>query len=711
MIKRIHCIALASVILIQCGNQKFSKRQSISLNGTWDVEESISDEMPKTFSHQVLVPGIIDMASPSFDSAGLKCRKRNYYWFCRQFTIDKEIPPVVLLKINKAMYGTKVFINGKEVGNNHYCFTPSYFNIRDFVKAGEKNEIMVRLGAYRDNLPDSIPDGRDYEKIKYFSGIYDDVNIILSDFPYIENVQIVPDIDKKQIRVVAEINSDKEMSCFKLEYQIEEAKSGDKYISAETDSMKLSKGINKIDFIVPINDCHLWSPEDPFLYKLNLATGNDSKSQRFGMRTFHFDKKRKLAVLNGKPYALLGTNVCIFRFFEDSLRGNLPWQEEWIRKLHLQFKNMNWNCIRYTLGFPPEKWYDIADETGMLIQDEYPVWSWFEPIRPNERILAEEYKRWMRERWNHPCVVIWDAQNETNTDATGKAIQMVRKLDLSNRPWDNGFSPPQSDEDCIESHPYLFERYCGFFDKFKNIRFPSEQGYMKDLFDTVRMPFYDPNEFNPPPTGRYENPVIANEYDYLWINRDGSSTHLTDSIYKYVFGDNLTTEQRRLIHAENVAVLTEYWRCHRKLAGLMHFCGLTYSRPHSRTGATSDDFIDIKNLVYEPNFFRIVKPKFALVCNMIDKWGKNYKSGEKLTVPVYFINDQTEDWKGISLLYIQQNEKSIIEVKRDVSVKSFGQTIEKYDIQMPEKPGEYKLISEIYFNNDTIRSVRKFEIK
>ena len=64
----------------------------------------------------------------------------------------------------------------------------------------------------------------------------------------------------------------------------------------------------------------------------------------------------------------------------------------------------------------------------------------------------------MRERWNHPCVVIWDAQNESSTDETGKATHAVRRLDLSRRPWENGWSGPQSTADCVEAHPYLFSR-------------------------------------------------------------------------------------------------------------------------------------------------------------------------------------------------------------------------------------------------------------
>ena len=65
--------------------------------------------------------------------------------------------------------------------------------------------------------------------------------------------------------------------------------------------------------------------------------------------------------------------------------------------------------------------------------------------------LAREYTEWMQERWNHPCVAIWDAQNETITAETGKAIRAVRGLDLSHRPWDNGWSPARQPGDTHEA--------------------------------------------------------------------------------------------------------------------------------------------------------------------------------------------------------------------------------------------------------------------
>ena len=79
-------------------------------------------------------------------------------------------------------------------------------------------------------------------------------------------------------------------------------------------------------------------------------------------------------MLNGRPYFLRGTNFCIFRFFDYAARGDRPWREEWVQRLHQVFRGMNWNSARYCIGFPPEQWYEIADELGFLIQDEFPIW-------------------------------------------------------------------------------------------------------------------------------------------------------------------------------------------------------------------------------------------------------------------------------------------------------------------------------------------------
>lgn len=702
---------LVFLFFVSCRSKKCELREPINLNGNWDIKESSTINLPENYTHTCVVPGLVDMAIPSFDSVGVIYTKRNFYNYHRTFELPQDLPSVVLLKVHKAAYGTRVFINGQEAGYNPFCFTPGLFSIRKFLKPGKKNDITLQIGTYLDNIPDSIPNGRDFEKIKYISGVYDKVEIILSGYPYIQNVQVVPDIKLKQIRVVAEIENDKDSSGFCLNYLVNEAKSGNKAGQGITPSQSLKKGMNKLDFTIPINNCKLWSPEDPFLYSLCISTGSDSKTERFGMRSFRFDKDKKIALLNERPYAMLGTNVCLYRFFEDPSRDASPWNYDWVKKLHMRFKEMNWNCIRYCIGFPPEEWYEIADETGFLIQDEYPLWTSKDSLlnsHVNTNYLIVEYTRWMRERWNHPCVVIWDAQNESVTGKTGEAMAAVRGLDLSNRPWDNGYAAPQSETDCIESHPYLFVEYQNWWNN--KPRPEPAIGYMKDFFDTIRIPNNGPNELSPSKNGRYNNPVVINEYDWLWINRDATPTVLTDKIYSLLFRcDNCTSDEIRLIHAENVGVLTEYWRCNRSAAAIMHFCGLGYSRSSQPRGQTSDNFIDIKNLEFDPCFYKIVKNKFAPLCIMIDKWDKSYQPGE-LIVPVYVINDLQNNWEGQLTLSITKNKNQIQFYSSKLNIEKNGKTIQRFKINIPDTPADFEMGAQVILKNDTIKSNRKFSV-
>src|SRR5205085_2109009 len=201
-----------------------------------------------------------------------------------------------------------------------------------------ENELIVRIGSSRNSVPLSIPNGFDFEKERYIPGIYDNVELILSGTPHIINVQAVPDITGKQLRVHLNISNSGAATKSKTGFTIREAASK-KIVGQLNKEINLPGGDNDIvDVTIPIKNCHLWSPEDPFLYTLEVSTDADETSTRFGMKEFHFDTISKKAVLNGKPYFLRGSNVTLYRFFEDSACKYLPWNSTWVRKLHKRFK-------------------------------------------------------------------------------------------------------------------------------------------------------------------------------------------------------------------------------------------------------------------------------------------------------------------------------------------------------------------------------------
>jgi len=706
--------SLLTVCLASCTNVT-PKRQTIRLDGQWTIAKTDGEFPSGTFSSKIQVPGLVDLSVPALDTIGTRYPD-GWYWHQRKFDLADTDFEKIELKIFKAMYFTKVYINGKFVGESPYCFTPSYFDIKPFLfPAGQTNEIVIGVGCMA-QLPDTILDGRDGEKTIYIPGIYDHVEITLSDKPFITNIQCVPDIINEKLYVMAEIDTESP-DDLRLLYNVHEAASG-KTVASKKIKPKtfIERDIVKVDFEIDMKGAKLWSPESPFLYELALSTGADDKRTTFGMRSFRFDTEKKIALLNEKPYYMRGTNVCIFRFFEDPDRAGLPWDAQWPVTLHERFKDMHWSMMRYCIGFPPESWYEICDSIGFMLQDEFPLWGIRRKPNIKAEHIAEEYYRWMRERWNHPCVVIWDAQNETINEEIGKAIQLVRNYDLSNRPWDNGWSAPVAETDMLESHPYLYG-------KFQNSHLEKweYEGYKKDFFGVIRRPDYDSYGGNDAAFRlsqrygveyKFDNPIIINEYGWIWLNRDGSPTTLTDQVYNNLWdGSNLTAQQRLEIYSRRFAELTEYWRAHRKVAGVLHFCGLGYSRPDPPRGQTSDNFIDLQKLIFEPNFYKYVKPSFAPVGLMVDTWETTYDPGSKITVPIFVINDLEQPFYQEIQLSMMNGAQVISTYRREVNVKPYEVLTVSFDVDIPDNVGDYLLKAEYTLNGDNVFSIRDIPVK
>ncbi len=701
-------IGYINVTNLTVNGQDNFKRNTISLNGVWQIAEGNKDIVPNSFNHTVQVPGLVSLAKPAFKDVGpiVKDRRsilqsdtlREAFWYRCEFTIKETIPAIALLKISKAKYGTKVFLNGTDLGEHLPCFTPGYFDAKEALKKGV-NELIVRVGSSRNSVPLSIPNGFDFEKERYIPGIYDNVELILSGTPHIIWVQAIPDINNELLRVQLNVSNIGEEAISNLDFTIREVKSN-KIVGKLNESIKFSgKGKEDVFLVkIPIDDCHLWSPEDPFLYTLEVQTTADEYSTRFGMREFHFDPLTKKAVLNGKPYFMRGSNVTLYRFFEDSACQNLPWDSIWVRNLHKSFKQFHWNSLRYCIGLAPEEWYKIADEEGFIIQNEFPIWYggigwnvWPKELKADE--LTKEFTEWVREDWNHPSVVIWDASNENvsnngRTDEVGEAVWKVRNLDLSNRPWDSSYSNHRAPGDVYESHPYHFQ----------NPNFGLQDISTADVI---------------PEGNQYKNnesfPVIINEYGWLWLNRDGSPTTLTKNLYENLLGENSTTEQRRRLYAMYTAAETEFWRCHRKVAAVLHFTALGYSRSD---GQTSDHFTDVEKLQYENEFLKYIPDAFSPVGLMLDEWGNEIKAGKVHDFNIISINDLEEVWEGMVHLQIIRGEKILIDKSSNLVIPAYGQKNVTVPCATPKEPGQYTVIAVLEKKGEKpIKSIRELPFK
>lgn len=699
-------------------------RTTLSLDGQWDLTDSMAAmPVPREFTHKVPVPGLAHLALPPlpdvdrFDSrelidveirdkrrpesdrttaAGTPHQKRTYIWYRRMFRLPAG-RQIALLRIGKAQFGTALWVNGKAAGEHPGCFSAGVFDITPHVKWNSDNEVIVRIGAHPGALPAWVPTGTDKEKYKWTPGIYDSVSVELADNPVIESVQVAPKVATSEIVVQTVVrNTGTRPATFSLRQVVHGWKQNIAAASASQPNGNISPGERRtITQTIRIPNARLWSPDSPSLYVLETNTGTDSKSTRFGMREFRFDTATRRAYLNGKLIFLRGSNIGLHRFFEDPLSSDLPWKEAWVRRLLVEIpKQLHWNSFRFTLGPAPSFWFDIADEAGLLIQNEFPIWQghWDE-WRAGE--LITQYSEWMRDHWNHPSLAVWDASNETHAEwLRDKVLAAVRPLDLSNRPWDNGYTLPTGPDDPVEDHPYLFISWW----KPANYK-PFE------LTDLEKMTG-DKTDWNAPhPT---THPVMINEYPWLWLNRDGTPTLLTENVYNRLLGEHSTAGERFETYGYLLGGLTEFWRAHRKAAGVQYFVYLTCSYPGVKT---SDNFRNVTTLELEPHFADYAGEAFKPVGVYINFWQPKLNAGSSRDYAIMMINDDGEPRHGTLRFSFERDGNSAASAVVRFTIPAYGQQTYPITLTAPSQPGSYLLKAAAEYETGHTLSRRKIEIQ
>jgi beta-galactosidase len=690
------------------------QRVVVPLDGEWDIEDSVqADSIPGTFGHRVRVPGLAHSANPSFPDVdqyqfreyvlnmirrglyppsedtgvlGRTPQKRNYFWYRKSFHAPMK-KQVAILKINKAQFGTAVWLNGKKIGEHLGCFTRGHFNVTEAMDWEGENHLLVRIGAHPGALPEWVPAGTDQEKPVWTPGIYDSVTLHLCDNPVIESVQAGPRIRTSSVVVQTELHNYGPATAVDLVHRIRTWKGAKPVGEPVTLRVQLAKGEKRtVTQTIPMPGAVLWSPENPFLYVAETSTAGDNVSTRFGMREFRFDNSTsRRALLNGKPYFMRGASITLHRFFGDPLSKYHPWEEAWVREFLGEIpKRMHWNSFRVCIGPAPEIWLDIADEVGLLLQYEYAVWTgsftWRQDLWKTEELL-EEYKEFVRDNWNHPSLAIWDASNETLFDVLReKVIPAVRGLDLSNRPWDNGYSVPQGPNDSYEDHPYLLSSYMS--------------NDVSRHFQMTQLETMDGKKQSAAaPSG---HAAIINEYDWLWLKRDGTPTILCKSVFDHFVGPDATPEQRFELAGYFLAGITEFWRAHRHYAAVMYLAYLDASLPNS---FTCDNFRDPEKLELQPHFEEYMKEAFKPLGVYINFWHPQLVVGSKQRFRVMIVNDEYEGAKGRLVLAFSpaSGGAEVVRGETALEIPSLGQMTYDFTLEAPTTPGDYLLSAKAYW--------------
>lgn len=695
MFSTISVIAAAVLASAPAGAQD-TGRQTISLDGTWEVSDSVSPtQQPERFEHRAPVPALTHSATPNFPKidefitpeydvvkrlvglptdgtvfkgAGNPGHERNYFWYRTNFDAPSA-RTVARLKVSKAQFGSEVWVNGVRVGSNDSGFTAADYDISKAIRWSARNEVVIRIGAHPNVLPPGNTAIFDFEKTRWTPGIWDSVSAYFSDGASITSTQVAPRIDPQQIVVQTQLKNRTSASIrFTLVQSVRGLK--DSAVIAKTSQpITLAAGEERtVTETIPLPKAKLWSREAPNLYVLDTSTGGDSTATRFGMREFRFDTATKRAYLNGKPIFLRGGNIALHRFFDDEHSGTLPWQDAWVRKLLGSIpRKMNWNTVKFTIGPVPEKWLDIADEEGLLVLYEFPLWTLMPAFTQGYKkdldpvALRQEYEAWLRDNWNHPSIVYWSASLESKLpeELAGKMIESIRELDLSDRPWGNSWNPPQGPND-----PHEYKQYMSGDRNFDITQLESGSGMRRSTYD--------------PPSGHVG---IITEFDWLWLNRDGSPTPYTKDLWGRIPFPRATAEDRFQTQAYLLAGLIEYWRAYRNYAGVIYLAYLS-------EGWVVDNFRDVRNLTFQPYYDEYVGNAFKPLGVYVNFWQRALEVGADRSFDVMMINDEDAPTKGtVSLVVEDQAGKVLATASRPYELAAYGQMTYPLSLQMPNIEG------------------------
>ncbi len=440
------------------------------------------------------------------------------------------------------------------------------------------------------------------------------------------------------------------------------------------------------DYAMP--DAHLWSPEDPFLYtaKVTLFEAGGKSDQvvtTFGLRDFHRDGK--YFTLNGSPYLLRGTNITLHRFFEDPDCRALPWDRAWVTKLLATIpKQLHWNAMRVCVGIAPDFWYDIADSSGLLLQNEWLYWQnhgWDEQIR-------SEYTDWVWSDGHHPSIAIWDAINENWDPFIGnELIPELKKLDPT-RIWDAGYmtAADMATDEMDEPHPYM-AMHMGLTLADYAKRLEQEPYRLGDLqqWPSDRRYFL-----------RRSSAQLVNEYGWIWLWRDGRPAKLTLNQFNYFAGVNATPAERRELQAYWLALETEWLRSERSFAGVLAFCYLA-----NNYGFTGDWFLDpIRDLLPGPTlqWFRHAFAPAAVFIDLVDgryiKTVPPYPCGQELLFNLVGINDLGRPVSGqVQVDLLDAMGQSVAHCEKNITLPEYGKKFEPVSLLLPATAGGYILTS------------------
>lgn len=394
---------------------QMARENWLNLNGRWEYAITETEREPEHYDGEIVVP-----FSPESELSGVNrsLAPAQTLWYRRVLRLPPSLRGGrVLLHFGAVDQQAEVFVNGEKVCAHMGGYTPFQAEITTCLK--EENTLTVKVRDWSDTAEHSR--GKQKSKrggIWYTaqSGIWQTVWAECVPQEYIRSLRITPLFDESAVELT--VISEGAHPC-----------------SAQVDGREVSFSSNEpvriaMDSFVP------WTPENPHLYPLTVAMGQDRVQSYFGMRKFSVAadaEGHKRLFLNNRPYFHNG--LLDQGYYSDGMY-TAPSDEAMIFDIQTA-KSMGFNMLRKHIKIEPLRWYYHCDRLGMLVWQDmmngggaYRPFTITSPLVTGIHFNDHNYKRFARtdpqgrseyyteleemidSLYNGVCIAMWVPFNE-----------------------------------------------------------------------------------------------------------------------------------------------------------------------------------------------------------------------------------------------------------------------------------------------------------
>jgi hypothetical protein len=421
--------------------------RNMSLTGNWSFQLDLKGVgenerwYEKALAETVRLPGSTDencvgnlhTGNDKYNYLSRVYRYEGKAWYQKEVKIPRTWDNRrIILFLERCHWQTQVWVDGHLMGSRDSLCVPHEYDLTTKLTPGEHKITICVDNTPKHHLGDFASSISENTQTNW-NGIIGRIELRTSDKVWIDDVQIFPDIQKKEAEIrltIGNVTGKAVNGKLKIQASCKKGKDIEKQEFGFTAESK--KGDLTVRLVMG-EDVQLWDEFSPILYQLKIALEgkgisdgySDQYETAFGMR--NFSVKDKQFILNGKNIFLRGTlECCIF-----PLTGYPPTDEKTWLRIYEICKSYGLNHMRFHSWCPPEAAFSAADKAGIFIQVEAP--------RANvgndagrDKFIEEEMLRILAAYGNHPSFILMCMGNELGGDfaVIESLVKQARQTDF-----------------------------------------------------------------------------------------------------------------------------------------------------------------------------------------------------------------------------------------------------------------------------------------